>query len=259
MRLISSTPEAYHTYHFYRGDVGAMLPPKICYNQSINIFIANSKLSIIIYYTAKNRAPKFSAGLLQILCWEPGGLSSFKLSGDPCSHVAITAQKLFTHMSTAVYIQVLFIHPSDLGRLLLFRTVLASKQQQMRFEPRLSRLCVHHSTAELPCSTNLARVVTWCCVMLRWCVSHCGRLSLTVTGVWAGGADVESLRSSRYQRRESASETIHQQAHNILQSNVWAFPTWLLGEFIGGCALFLAPSASETCISLGVVIIIIPW
>ena len=85
MRLISSTPEAYHTYHFYRGDVGAMLPPKICYNQSINIFIANSKLSIIIYYTAKNRAPKFSAGLLQILCWEPGGLPSFKVSGDPCS------------------------------------------------------------------------------------------------------------------------------------------------------------------------------
>ena len=87
MRLISSTPEAYHTYHFYRGDVGAMLPPKICYNQSINIFIANSKLSIIIYYrpTAKNRAPKFSAGLLQILCWEPGGLPSFKVSGDPCT------------------------------------------------------------------------------------------------------------------------------------------------------------------------------
>ena len=84
MRLISSTPEAYHTYHFYRGDVGAMLPPKICYNQSINIFIANSQLSIIIYYTAKNRAPKFYAGLLQILCWEPGGLPSFKVSGDPC-------------------------------------------------------------------------------------------------------------------------------------------------------------------------------
>ena len=68
---------------FYRGDVGAMLPPKICYNQSINIFIANSQLSIIIYYTAKNRAPKFYAGLLQILCWEPGGLPSFKVSGDP--------------------------------------------------------------------------------------------------------------------------------------------------------------------------------
>ena len=68
---------------FYRGDVGAMLPPKICYNQSINIFIANSKLSIIIYYTAKNRAPKFSAGLLQILCWEPGWLPYFKVSGDP--------------------------------------------------------------------------------------------------------------------------------------------------------------------------------
>ena len=61
-----------------------MLPPKICYNQSINIFIANSQLSIIIYYTAKNRAPKFYAGLLQILCWEPGGLPSFKVSGDPC-------------------------------------------------------------------------------------------------------------------------------------------------------------------------------
>ena len=86
MRLISSTPEAYHTYHFYRGDVGAMLPPKICYNQSINIFIANSQLSIIIYHTAKNRAPKFYAGLLQILCWEPGGLPSFKVSGDPWNY-----------------------------------------------------------------------------------------------------------------------------------------------------------------------------
>ena len=52
-------------------------------NQSINIFIANSQLSIIIYYTAKKRAPKFYAGLLQILCWEPGGLPSFKVSGDP--------------------------------------------------------------------------------------------------------------------------------------------------------------------------------
>ena len=68
---------------FYRGDVGAMLPSKICYNQSINIFIANSQLSIIIYYTAKNRAPKFYAGLLQILCWEPDGLPSFTVSGDP--------------------------------------------------------------------------------------------------------------------------------------------------------------------------------
>ena len=33
--------------------------------------------------TAKNRAPKFYAGLLQILCWEPGRLPSFKVSGDP--------------------------------------------------------------------------------------------------------------------------------------------------------------------------------
>ena len=73
MRLISSTPEAYRTYHFYSlDDVGAMLPPKICYNQSINqsinIFIANSQLSIIIYYTAKTRAHKFYAGLLQMVC-----------------------------------------------------------------------------------------------------------------------------------------------------------------------------------------------
>ncbi len=52
-------------------------------NQSINIFIANSQLSIIIYYTAKNRAPNFYAVLLQMLCWEPGGLPSFKVSGDP--------------------------------------------------------------------------------------------------------------------------------------------------------------------------------
>ena len=98
MRLISSTPEAYHTYHFYRGDVGAMLPPKLCYNQSINIFIANSKRSIIIYYTAKNRAPKakFSAGLLQILCWEPGGLPSFKVSGDPCYGYSFQEKKFAT-------------------------------------------------------------------------------------------------------------------------------------------------------------------
>ena len=95
MKLISSTPEAYHTNHFYRGDVGAMLPPKICYNQSINIFIANSKLSIIIYYTAKNRAPKFSAGLLQILCWEPGGLPSFKVSGDPCNRIEFPRQSVW--------------------------------------------------------------------------------------------------------------------------------------------------------------------
>ena len=58
--------------------------------QSINIFIANSQLSIIIYYTAKNRAPKFYAGLLQILCWEPGRLPSFKVSGDPCSGDAVS-------------------------------------------------------------------------------------------------------------------------------------------------------------------------
>ena len=87
MRLISSTPEAYHrsTYHFYRGDVGAMLPPKICYNQSINqyLYCILKTVNHNILYTAKNRAPKFSAGLLQILCWEPAGLPSFKVSGDP--------------------------------------------------------------------------------------------------------------------------------------------------------------------------------
>ena len=51
--------------------------------QSINIFIANSQLSIIIYYTAKNRAPKFYAGLLQIFCWEPAGSHLSKLVATP--------------------------------------------------------------------------------------------------------------------------------------------------------------------------------
>ena len=80
MRLISSTPEAYHrsTYHFYRGDVGAMLPPKICYNQSINIFIAYSKLSIIIYYILQK------TGLLNF----PQGSYKFYVGSPPGSHLS---------------------------------------------------------------------------------------------------------------------------------------------------------------------------
>ena len=78
MRLISSTPEAYHTYHFYRGDVGAMLPPKICYNQSINIFIANSKLSIIKYYTLN-----FPQGSYKFYVGSPTGSHLSKLVVTP--------------------------------------------------------------------------------------------------------------------------------------------------------------------------------
>ena len=83
MRLISSTPEAYHTYHFYRGDVGAMLPPKICYNQSINIFIANSKLSIIIYYTAKTGLLNFPQGSYKCYVGSPAGSHLSKLVATP--------------------------------------------------------------------------------------------------------------------------------------------------------------------------------
>ena len=86
-------------------------------NQSINIFIAHSQLSIIIYYTAKNRAPKFYAGLIQILCWEPGGLPSFKVSGDPWItiyfvniHDRIESKKCFIYVFT--FLNHLIVHYS---------------------------------------------------------------------------------------------------------------------------------------------------
>ena len=83
MRLISSTPEAYQIHIIFIGATSAL-----CFHQkyaTINQYLY-CKLKTVnhnILYTAKNRAPKFSAGLLQILCWEPGGLPSFKVSGDP--------------------------------------------------------------------------------------------------------------------------------------------------------------------------------
>ena len=99
MRLISSTPEAYHTYHFYRGDVGAMLPPKICYNQSINIFIANSQLSIYIYYTAKyiyimlqkTGLLNFTQGSYKFYVGSPAGSHLSKLVATPAPVIATSA------------------------------------------------------------------------------------------------------------------------------------------------------------------------
>ena len=83
MMLISSTPEAYRTYHFYRATL------VLCFHQnmlqSINQYLYYKLTTVIIHIMLqKNRAPKCYAGLLQSLCWEPGGLPSFKVSGDPC-------------------------------------------------------------------------------------------------------------------------------------------------------------------------------
>ena len=93
MMLISSTPEAYHTYHFYRATL------VLCFHQnmlqSINQYLYCKLTRVIIpIMLQKNRAPKCYAGLLQSLCWEPGGLPSFKVSGDPCIIVIIDVFEL---------------------------------------------------------------------------------------------------------------------------------------------------------------------
>ena len=68
--------------------------------QSINQYLY-CKLTIVNHHIlyCKNRAPKFYAGLLQILCWEPGGLPSFKVSGDPWSLHSAVAPHTLQHTS----------------------------------------------------------------------------------------------------------------------------------------------------------------
>ena len=72
------------------------------------------------------------------------------------SHAAITARKLFTHISTTVYRQVLTytaVHLSELGRRGENENAQASKTASQRIQTELSRLRVRTSTSELPRST----------------------------------------------------------------------------------------------------------
>ena len=68
------------------------------------------------------------------------------------SHAAI-AQRLFTHISTTVYSQVLILL-SQLRRREVKENAQTSKRLKRGFEPGLSRLRVRHSTTELPRSTR---------------------------------------------------------------------------------------------------------
>ena len=79
MMLISSSPEAYRTYNFYRATSA------LCFHQnmlqSINQYLYCKLTTVIIpIMLQQNRAPKCYAGLLQSLCWEPDRFPSFKVN-----------------------------------------------------------------------------------------------------------------------------------------------------------------------------------
>ena len=73
-----------------------------------------------------------------------------RLLWEAFSHAAIAEQRLFTHISTAVYSQVLFIQPNELGRRGENENAQSSKRQQRGFVAGLSRMRVRHSTTEPP-------------------------------------------------------------------------------------------------------------
>ena len=75
------------------------------------------------------------------------------------SHAAI-AQRLFTHIPTTVYSQVLNFQLSRLRRREVKENAQTSKRYQRGFEPGLSRLRVRHSTTEPPRSSSEQCMVT---------------------------------------------------------------------------------------------------
>ena len=95
---------------------------------------------------------------------------SWKQSAVP----AIIAQRLFSHILTFAKSQILILYSwLNWGISGENKNIQSSKQQQRRFEPRLSWLRVRHSTAELPCSTIILEAL-YCWVLHNysftpWC------------------------------------------------------------------------------------------